>query len=313
MWQQILMALGAGLASAVLFVVPAKGFALAIAVGVIAPLPLLIVALGLGELFAAAAAAAGAVLIGILIDPMAAGVFLLSVAAPSLVLGFMGRRPALGEPGLLLLTIAVCAILAAWVTVGFLALKYSSLDAALEDMVTQLLPLAKSMIEATDILSNGVDARDFTRWVVLAMTPAAAGWGVAALCLNLYLAGRVSSISGLLPRPWPDIPATLRLPRMTFALMGVALAACLIPGVARLLAATALAALLIAFAVQGLATLHAVTRGRPSRPAVLIGFYMLSFALFPWPIVLAAGLGLTDVARPLRRGAAVSNHPLNKI
>ena len=35
MWQQIFMALGAGVASAVLFVVPAKGFALAIALGVI--------------------------------------------------------------------------------------------------------------------------------------------------------------------------------------------------------------------------------------------------------------------------------------
>jgi hypothetical protein len=313
MWQQVLMALGAGAASAVLFVVPAKGFALAIALGVLAPLPLLIAALGLAERLGVAAVAMGGLVIGFLIEPYAAGIYLLSVGAPALVLGFMARRPPYGEPGTLLLTIAVCATLAAWTGVGVVAFRYASLDAALEDLTTQLLPLAKSMIEATDAVSGGIDPRDFTRWVVLGMVPAAAAWGVCALCLNLWLGGRVANISGMLPRPWPDLPATLRLPRLAFALVGIALAACLAPGLIRLLAATALTALLLAFTVQGLATLHAMTRGRPARPAILAGFYALSLALFPWPLLLAAGLGLTDVARPLPRGATVPKPPLNKI
>ena len=64
MFQRIFMALGAGAASAVLFVVPAKGTFGALAFGVLAPLPLLIVALGLGESFAAGAAALGVLAIG---------------------------------------------------------------------------------------------------------------------------------------------------------------------------------------------------------------------------------------------------------
>ena len=60
MLQQIIMALGAGLASAILFVVPAKGSALAFALGLIAPLPLMIAAIGQGERIGAATGVLGA-------------------------------------------------------------------------------------------------------------------------------------------------------------------------------------------------------------------------------------------------------------
>ena len=46
MVQQLIMALGAGLASGVLFVLPAKGLMLGIWLSVLAPLPLMISTLG---------------------------------------------------------------------------------------------------------------------------------------------------------------------------------------------------------------------------------------------------------------------------
>ena len=309
MLQQIIMALGAGLASAILFVVPAKGSALAFALGLIAPLPLMIAAIGQGERIGAATGVLGAASIALVLDPRVGGFYLLTVAIPALVLCGMTRRPVLGAPGYLLLACAVFATLLAWSGVALEALTYPSLDAALEDIVNRLTPIATSILNAPENPLSGLDPREFATWVALGMTPAAAAWGVAGLAINLWLAARISAISGQLPRPWPDLPTTLRLPRWGFALLAGAVAACAIAGLGRLLASAAVAALVVAFALHGLAALHALTRGRSGRPAILVGFYTLCFALFPWPLLIAASLGLADVARPFRRAPAVSIQP----
>ena len=118
--------------------------------------------------------------------------------------GFLGRRPKLRQPGYALGAICACATVAAWLGVAAVAFRYASLDAALDDLSGGLLPFAQRMLDSTEF-SAGLDALEFTRWVVIAMTPVAAAWGVAALCLNVWLAARVCVISGLLPGGWPDI------------------------------------------------------------------------------------------------------------
>ncbi len=312
MAQQLLMALGAGAASAILFILPAKGSLAGLAFGVLAPLPLMIVALGLGERMSAAAAAIGAVVIALMIDPIVSGAFLLSVAAPALLLGFLGRRPGWGAPGVLLLVVALVAMLAAWSLIAIVGARYPSFGAALDDLAQQLAPQIKAMIEATDARVLGLEPQEVTRWVLLGMPPIAAAWSVAALSFNLWAAGRIAAASGQLPRPWAGMPETLRLPRVAFALVGVAVLGGVVHGLPRLLAATALAAFLVAFALHGLATLHALTRGRAGRPAILSGFYALCLALFPWPLVLAAGLGLTDAARPFLRPSVPPSPATNR-
>jgi hypothetical protein len=136
------------------------------------------------------------------------------------------------------------------------------------------------------------------------MAPAAAGWGVIAFAGNLWLAARVTQISGLLKRPWPDMPTTLGLPKAALFVFAIVLGLCVAPGVTRVLASSATAALMVAFALQGLATLHALTRGKQTRIAILASVYALTLALFPWPLVVAAGLGVTDLARSLRQRLA---------
>ena len=304
MLQQVLMALGAGAASALLFVLPAKQSMFAMALGIVAPLPLMIAAIGLGERFGAIAVLVGALALAAGVDPVAGGTFLVSAGVPALALSFMARRPGLGDPGNLVWACAGLATVLSWLGLAVVASQYASLDAAVDDLATQLSPVAVSMLEAAKVDLEGVDVHRFTTWVVLALTPMAAFWSLAGLVANLWLAARVVDISGLLGRPWPDLPSTLRLPKPAFAILGLALAACLAPGLARVLAATAVAAMVTAFGLQGLARIHLASRGWAARLPMLFGLYAVSIFLFPWPLVLAAGLGLADAAGGLRSAAA---------
>lgn len=307
--QTYLMAIGAGLASAVLFVLPAKGYFAAILLGLAAPLPLMIVALAdikrsawLATLVAVVGLAAG-------FDVDVAGAYVLSVVGPSLALAFLATRHRTGAPGDLLFACAGWASFVACAGLLLEAWSHGSAEAVFDDIAQQAAPLADQLRDAVGPYLQGVDASRLARWFALAVTPAAAGWGVIGLAINLWLAGRATEISGLLPRPWPDLPSSLRLSRFAFAALGVALLLCLAPGAARVMAASVATGLMVAFALSGLAALHGLTRGRSSRPVILGSFYALCLALFPWPLVLAAGLGLADVARPLRRAPAPSNQP----
>ncbi len=304
MLQQYLMAVGAGLASAVLFVLPAKGSLAAVLIGLISPLPLMIAALTRWDRMGLVAAFIGATAIALGLDPLVAGAFAVSVAVPALALAYLSGRPQTSAPGVLLLACVLLSMFVSWAGLAMEIYGSASFEAAIDDLATQLTPYAAQMLTAADSVLGGVDPHVFARWVALALTPAAAAWGVAGLAGNLWMAGRVTAISGLLLRSWPDVPATLRLPRAAIALLGVALALCLAQGLVRELASGAVAALTVGYTCNGLAVLHGVTRGRAGRPGLLIGFYAFCFALFPWPLLVAAGLGLADAVRPIRRGGA---------
>ncbi len=311
MLQQIIMALGAGVASAALFIVPTKQSLFAMLLGVIAPLPMMIVALGLGERYAALAALVGAVALAIAADPASTGVYLVVVALPSLVLPFMARRPTLSDTGLLTLAGAGLAALLGWLGLAAVAVQYASLDAAMNDLVDQLAPIAANMLAGLDMDSSAPEARQYATWVVLAMAPVAAAWTLLGLAGNLWLAGRVAEISGMLGRPWVDVPSTLRLPKAALAIFGLFLAGCALPGVSRVVAATGAAALYTAYIFQGLARLHTLTRGWQARAPLLTSYYALSLFLFPWPLLIAGGLGLADAAQGLRANVAPPPLPKN--
>ena len=66
------------------------------------------------------------------------------------------------------------------------------------------------------------------------------------------------------------------------------------------MAATAAVAFGVAFALQGLAAIHRITRGRNSRAGLLSALYALILILFPLPLFIAAGVGIADQVRPLR-------------
>jgi hypothetical protein len=64
--------------------------------------------------------------------------------------------------------------------------------------------------------------------------------------------------------------------------------------------------MLLAYAVLGLAVMHAITRGMTSRPFALGGLYA-AVIIFGWPMLLLSMLGLADTAFDLRGRAARRN------
>ena len=137
--------------------------------------------------------------------------------------------------------------------------------------------------------------------------------GVLVLGINLWLAARSAQLSGWLARPWPNLPDGLRLPRPAvgaFAILGVAV---LLPDPFGLAAAVVAGALGLAFAFEGLAAVHVLTRRLSARAALLAGVYLAVLAVEPWPLLALVLAGCIDCLVPqMRRGAAIKITKLPK-
>ena len=128
-----------------------------------------------------------------------------------------------------------------------------------------------------------------------------AGWAVVSLAVNLWLAGRVVLISQLLTRTWEDLPQHLEMPLVARQAFALGLLGCLIEGPLRMVGSTVAAAIGVAYAFQGLATIHFITRGSAGRLPILMGVYFTMVVMLPWPLLLAAATGLAETFYPLRR------------
>jgi hypothetical protein len=139
-----------------------------------------------------------------------------------------------------------------------------------------------------------------------------AGVMFLTLCANLYVGARVAQVSQALKRPWPSLPESLALPRA----LGVALVLCL--GLAFLLedpfrqaAWIGAAAFAGAYAMQGLALVHALTRGLQFRnPLIFILYLVCAFApLWIFPVVIFVGLMESFLSLRAKRVAAANAKP----
>jgi hypothetical protein len=132
------------------------------------------------------------------------------------------------------------------------------------------------------------------------------------LCANLYVGARVAQVSQALKRPWPNLPESLVLPQV----LGVALVLCL--GLALIMADPprqaawiGVGAFAAAYALQGLALAHAMTRGLQIRNPLLFVLY-LACALEPrWVFPALTFFGLMESFLSLRakRVAAANVKP----
>jgi hypothetical protein len=313
MANRFLIAFGAGLAAGVLFVLPAKGMMAGVWLSILAPMPLMIAVIGYGSLAGLVAAFVGALACAAMKLELSL-FFLLSTAFPALLLGWLAGHPFAQErrlgPGFLMAAVAGLAIAAVWGMLAFVAVVHGDMDAAATQMASGL----RDMLQRMKGIEEGAAVMpldEFVQWLVAAIPAIMAFWTVLVMSLNLWLAARVSMISGLLNREWPDLPTHLELPRVALGAFALAILACALPGASRVLGSSAAVALGVAFSFQGLAAIHRVTRGSAARSGVLWGLYVLMFFLFPLPLFVAAGVGVADNVRPLRRSPSTptSNNP----
>lgn len=330
----VAIGIGAGIAAAVLFSLAARATFVAAALANLSPLPIMIATLGYGA-FAGAAAVASAMLTvaGLLhtqqkfasLDTDALGglVFAFSLGLPAFWLSLLAvlSRPK-GSPNWVVTSrvgsfftreyvsleriLSYAASICATVGVAFsvyVSSLYGGFDVALEKLSAEVTPLVERLISPNMHLPKDFDASHLARVTVLAVAPALAGSSLVMLMLNLWLAGRVALLSAQLPRPWPDIAGELRLPQVYLLVFGAAaLAGPYLAGLPGHIVVIVAVTLGVAFALDGLATAHYLSRGSRVRIPLLILIYLGLIVPVTWFVflLLLVLTGVIETAFSLR-------------
>jgi hypothetical protein len=299
---------GAGLVAAALFASVAAGTALAGILFCLAPLPICLAGLGWGWGAAAVAALSGTIVAGVLGVNLAA--FFAVTFAPIAVLCYLAllSRPAQAE--------APAPTALEWYPIGRLVGWAAVIAGALVGALILIgydpeayRDAIKHMLESPAFKDLDPDGTLFTETNVTKLTDVFAralpvflsiAWLSVAL-FNLWLAGVIIDASGRALRPWPRLDA-LELPNAFFLAFTVSLIGSFVPGLPGLLASAFAGAFLFAFVLQGLAVLHAFSRGMPFR-ALLLATVYLAILFLGWVAIGVAILGLSEPLLHLRARA----------
>jgi hypothetical protein len=325
MLQTLIIAIGAGLAAALLFFIPVKGTSFAATAALFNALPLMIAGLAFSPSAALIGAASGvlALFAGLVlvadVDAGPAFVFCAFFAATSALpawqltrLAWLGRPPEAGETpasdGLVWYPIGrlvgwmtgmACAAAIAGLLIA--VARVGSFEGFVDLATRRLGPLLERALGSGLRLPGDLTIEDIVRAFVIGSAPAMAAWGVLTMALNLWLAGRIALVSQSLRRPWLDVPEHFDLPRAVPPLLALAVVVSLIDGLPRAMGATVALALGVALALKGLAWIHQGTRATAGRGAILAGVYAALLLLFPLPAPVLAGIGLSAMLFPRRR------------
>jgi hypothetical protein len=316
MMQIVLVGLGAGAASALLFASVASGSPLSVILFYLAPLPILIAAIGWSHwsaLIAALAAAIGLTAVfGSLFFLIA---FLVGVGLPAWWLGYLSLLARADESGNVEWypagrLVLWCAAIAAGMVI--IAIPNFGLD---EEQFRAGLRRAFERVlrdqgrgpsgSALDVTSD--TGRRLVDLLVTIMPLAAAVLATLTSSVNLYLAGRVVKVSGRLKRPWPDL-SDLRFPVAAHFSFAGALFLSFMPGLAGTMGGIVAAALIMAYAILGFSVLHAITRNVGGRSFILTGAY-LAVLIIGWPVLAMTLLGLADAIFDFRKRAGAGTPP----
>ncbi|MEM8877336.1 MAG: DUF2232 domain-containing protein [Pseudomonadota bacterium] len=307
--------LAAGLASALLYLSISTGAALAMLLFYIAPLPLFIAGFGWGVLAALIGGGVGAGATAIAVGPALGVVFVATIAAPVAFLtqlALLARPVDADDPNsvlewypegrLLLWSAAIGTVMVAGLVLALggsvTGFKTLIMDALREGLTGDAPALQ---------LPENVDIEALISGVASFVGPVAAALWTLTTVVNMWLAGRVATASGLTARPMPDL-ALVELPRPVLILTAAAVLLTFMPGLIGYFGWLAVATLSIVYFLVGLATIHLLTRGMAMRGLILFGVYLFTL-VFIWVAVLIIILGFADAGFDLRRRAAGKTPP----
>src|ERR1700677_2826242 len=307
----VVIALAAGCASALMFASIVSGALISLLLFYLAPLPLMVAAIGWGPLSATIGGIGAAIGLGAIFGIPYCITFVVMVALPA---WWLGHLALLGRPVTNGISSNNGASTAApdleWYPVGRILLWVTGF-AALTTMAA-LLTLGTDADAITGTLRRGLlrilgssdaaatgEIEQFINALVTIAPAAAAIFAMLTLTLNLWLAAKITATSGRLHRPWPDLKSAT-LPPLTLAALCAAIAFCFVGGLLAILAQIITTALMMAYALTGLAVLHTVTLAIKSR-ALWLGCTYAIVVLFVWPVLAMAVLGLADALFGLRQ------------
>lgn len=318
------VAIGAGMASALLLIIAFKGTVLAMTLTYLAPLPVMIAGFGFGSLAGLIAAIVGALTVfvagivygqqigvaGSMLVPSAifAFVFAATIGLPGWWLTNRALAPASGgiEPiGRALAWIVLLVVAPVILALLVASDRFGGYDQAVGELARKLEPVLRDQLNRADAkLPPDFDLKDMADRVARAMPGVAAASAVYMMTVNLWLAGRIAVISQHFPREWPDIPIKLRVSPAAILIFVAGMLLAFAGGLVSAIAMVVVLASGAMFSLVGLAVAHALARKSPARGPLTFGLYLFIALLFPFPLILLAALGLADTAMSLRPSRA---------
>lgn len=308
MMQVILVGLGAGAATALLFASIASGSLLSVLLFYLAPLPIFIAALGWSHWAALLAACSAAAGLAAFFGSFFFIAFLVGIGLPAWWLGYLAllARPLPGGDfewypvGRLVLWSAILGAL-----IVFVAIPTFGTDQ--ETFRSELGKAFEKVLRSDQSPDASADSKRLIDFLVYVIPAAAAIVTTITNIFNLWLAARIVKVSGRLRRPWPDLSAMV-FPSWAPALLAATVAGSFLANLLGIMSGVFAASLLMAYAVLGFAVLHAITRARSSR-GFMLGSSYGAVLLFGWPVLLMSLLGIAETAFDLRKRFAPGGPP----
>ena len=292
----IIIGLGSGLVSALLFYSAARGGPVLRPILLfLIPLPSLVAGLGWGWLAAVVAAIAGAVAVGAIVGGTVVAGYLLALGFPVALAAYLAylSRPSPADPearewypaGRLMAAMAIYAGALPMMLLPVIGGSYESLRPLMSEVLQQF---AKRWLPPGTSLSEQALAEQTDLALFLLPAGFAVQW-LMVCALNLYLAGRIVLASGLLGRNWPDL-ASLAYPPGLAVLLGLAVLAAAAGGTIGLIGVSFTGAFVGAYLLCGLALTHFIARWRAPWLTWLVYLGLLFLWPFFMPLVVLAGL-----------------------
>ncbi len=303
-----LIAVGAGLASALLFASLVGGSMLALPLFFLTPLPLGIAALGWGTAAGLVAGVVTAAAVGIGLGLPAMLAVALAHVAPTLIAAHLLGLARLLDPAdataprewypIGRVLAAVTLVVAATTVIGGIAAGFDPAEIS-----AQVTTGYRELMVQDGVGAAPGQASSQVEPVVHAMVrlmPAMIGaFGVLVIVFDLWAAARVVRMSGRLARPVDDL-ASVELPVSAGLVLAAALALSFVDGTPGLIAGVIAGALFSAHFLVGLGVLHTLARRTEARIIILAFVYGLMM-LFTIPAALVALAGLLEPHIGLRR------------
>ncbi len=320
MLQIVLVGLGAGVASALLFASVASGSPISILLFYLAPLPILLAGIGWSHVAALIAAVGAAAGLGAAFGFWFFIAHLAGIGVPAYLLAYvamLGRHAPDGTlewypAGKLVLWVAGIAAVSTALTIPVFGSDLDSYRATVKQIFERVIRLQLGTPAGEPLkLPNGGDPNLTLDVLATVMPPMAAAIAMLTSLVNLWLAGRIARVSGRLARAWPDL-STINFPAMTPVVLLAAIALSFLASIVGIAAGMLTACLLLAYAILGFAVIHRLTRTLAAR-GVILGAVWLVVLVLGWPAIVVALVGLADGLLDLRKiGKPNSNLPPNR-
>jgi hypothetical protein len=180
-------------------------------------------------------------------------------------------------------------------------------DAAVGAVARRLAPGLEALIGRGG-LAQGVSALTFAEALLRALPPAAAASTTAMMLANLWIAGRIVEVSGRMLRPRAAVALELALPRAMLAALAGGLVVAFLGGLPGALGWIVAAAAGAVFMLQGLATIHVLTRDWSQRRTALLALYLV-VVFFAWSLAVIGLIGVADSLFGLRARSLSQSPP----